>query len=84
MKHAGVTTLDQLEPLIERLRAIPALKEKSRGVFSLKSRAFLHFHEDPKGLFADIRTVDGKDFERFQVDEPSTWDTFVRTASTRA
>jgi len=84
MKHAGVTTLDQLEPLIERLRAIPALKEKSRGVFYLKSRAFLHFHEDPKGLFADIRTVDGKDFERFQVDEPSTWDTFVRTASTRA
>ena len=84
MKHAGATALDQLEPLIERVRAIPALKEKSRGVFYLKSRAFLHFHEDPKGLFADIRTVDGKDFERFQVNEPSTWDTFVRTASTRA
>ena len=83
MKHAGVTTLDQLEPLIERLRAIPALKEKSRGVFYLKSRAFLHFHEDPKGLFADIRTADGKDFDRFQVDETATWDAFVTTASTR-
>jgi len=83
MKHAGATALDQLEPLIERVRAIPALKEKSRGVFYLKSRAFLHFHEDPKGLFADVRTTDGKDFERFQVDEPSTWDVFVKTASER-
>ena len=83
MKHAGATALDQLEPLIERVRAIPALKEKSRGVFYLKSRAFLHFHEDPKGLFADVRTTDGKDFERFQVDEPSTWDAFVKTASER-
>ncbi len=83
MKHAGVTALDQLEPLIERLRDIPGLKEKSRGVFYLTSRAFLHFHEDPKGLFADVRTADGKDFERFQVDEPSTWDGFVGLALSR-
>jgi hypothetical protein len=27
----------------------------------------LHFHEDPAGLFADLRTANG-DFERFQVD----------------
>ena len=83
MKHAGATALNQLEPLIERLRAIPALKEKSRGVFYLKSRAFLHFHEDPKGLFADVRTADGKDFERFQVDEPARWDRFVEIAASR-
>jgi hypothetical protein len=23
----------------------------------VKSRAFLHFHEDPAGLFADVRTA---------------------------
>ena len=80
MKHAGSDALDSLEPLIVRLRAIPGLKEKSRGVFYLKSRAFLHFHEDPKGLFADLRTADGKDFERFKVDEPESWDGFVETA----
>jgi len=34
----------------------PDLRERSRGVFYLRSRAFLHFHEDPKGLFADLRT----------------------------
>jgi hypothetical protein len=68
MKHAGPTALDALEPLLERVRATGALKEKGRGVFYLKSRAFLHFHEDPKGLFADIRNADGSDFDRINVD----------------
>jgi len=84
MKHAGPAALDTLEPLILRLRAIPGLKEKSRGVFYLKSRAFLHFHEDPKGMFADVRTADHTDFERFQVDDPESWDAFVETAKARA
>ncbi|HVM99134.1 MAG TPA: hypothetical protein VMT68_02880 [Caulobacteraceae bacterium] len=71
MKHAGAATLDQLEPLLERIRAVGALREKSRGIFYLKSRAFLHFHEDPAGLFADIRAADGKDFDRLNVSEPA-------------
>jgi len=83
MKHAGSAALDALDPLIERLRAISSLKEKSRGVFYLKSRAFLHFHEDPRGLFADLRTADGRDFERFQVDETSSWDGVVETVMAR-
>jgi len=71
MKHAGAATLDHLEPLLERIRAVGALREKSRGIFYLKSRAFLHFHEDPAGLFADIRAADGKDFDRLNVSEPA-------------
>lgn len=67
MKHAGPAALDALEPLIAALRALPGLTEKSRGVFYRKSKAFLHFHEDPKGLFADLRT--GADFARFDVTE---------------
>ena len=55
MKHAGAEALDVLEPLLARLRATGLLKERSRGTFYLKSRAFLHFHEDPAGLFADVR-----------------------------
>jgi hypothetical protein len=35
------------------------------GVFYLKSRAFLHFHDDPSGIFADVRLAD--DFVRFPV-----------------
>ena len=67
MKHAGPAALDQLDELIARLRALPGLKEKSRGVFYRKSKAFLHFHEDPRGLFADIRNADGSDFDRIDV-----------------
>lgn len=66
MKHAGEAALDQLEPLLARVRALPGLIEKKRGVFYRKSRAFLHFHEDPKGLFGDVRAND-KDFDRFDV-----------------
>jgi hypothetical protein len=68
MKHAGEAALDQLDPLLASLRAaFPPLIEKKRGVFYLKSKAFLHFHEDPAGLFADVRDATGKDFERIDV-----------------
>jgi hypothetical protein len=68
MKHATAPALDRLEPLLERIRALGGLKEKSRGVFYWKSKSFLHFHEDPAGDFADVRTFDGTDFDRFRVD----------------
>ena len=68
MKHAGAAALDRLEPLLARLRASAALKEKARGTFYVKGRAFLHFHEDPAGLFADVRASDGTDFDRLRVE----------------
>jgi hypothetical protein len=67
MRHARADALDALEPLLAQLRTLPGLTEKSRGTFYRKSRAFLHFHEDPKGLFADLREADGDDFERIDV-----------------
>jgi len=68
MKHATSAALDQLEPLLAALRATPGLKERSRGVFYWRSRAFLHFHEDPAGLFADLRNDRG-DFDRIAVSD---------------
>lgn len=67
MKHAGAAALDALEPLLAQVRALPGLTERSRGVFYRKGQAFLHFHEDPKGLFADVRDESGRDFDRFDV-----------------
>lgn len=67
MKHASPSALDRLESLLAELRALPGLTERSRGVFYRKGRAFLHFHEDPTGLFADIRDSSGVDFERIDV-----------------
>jgi len=81
MKHAGPGALDALEPLLERLRALGVLREKSRGVFYLKSRAFLHFHEDPSGLYADIRTPDGRDFDRLKMDCPEAEAALIARAS---
>ena len=65
MKHATAASLDRLEPLLAEIRGFAWLKEKSRGVFYRGSRATLHFHEDPLGLFADLRA---EDWQRFPVD----------------
>lgn len=65
MKHATPAALDRLESLIADLRTIDGLVERSRGVFYRGGRAFLHFHEDPAGLFADLR--EGADFTRYRV-----------------
>lgn len=84
MKHITPGMLDRLEGLLGELRAVGGLTEKSRGVFYRKSRAFLHFHEDPKGLFADIRDADGNDFDRIDVTEAAEWPRFVDLARRRS
>ena len=65
MKHAGSAALDQLDGLLAQIRKHSDLREKSRGCFYQKSSAFLHFHEDPEGFFADLKI--GAEFERFRV-----------------
>ncbi|MDP1735968.1 MAG: hypothetical protein Q8L23_00855 [Caulobacter sp.] len=76
MKHAGAAALDRLEPLLAQIRALPGLKEKSRGVFYRGGKAFLHFHEDRAGLFADLRLA-GPEFERFRVETESEQSVFL-------
>ena len=63
MKHISSEKLDKLEGLLAELRKREGLKEKKRGVFYRKSKAFLHFHEDPAGLFVDVR-LGPFDFDR--------------------
>ena len=77
MKHATAEALDRLEPLLADLRRHAGLKEKSRGVFYLRSRALLHFHEDPKGMFADLRTA--AEWERFPVNTKSERAALLKT-----
>ena len=80
MKHAGPTALDSLEPMLTALRALPGLNEKKRGTFYRGSKAFIHFHEDPAGMFADVRLVD--DFERFRVTTKREQDACLRRVRT--
>ncbi|HEX5262906.1 MAG TPA: hypothetical protein VFW13_05230 [Phenylobacterium sp.] len=58
MRHARDADLDRIEDLLVQIRTLPGLTEKKRGIFYRKSRGFLHFHEDPKGMFADISDPD--------------------------
>jgi hypothetical protein len=83
MRHARDEDLDRLEDLLVQLRTLPGLKEKKRGKFEWKSRGFLHFHEDPKGLFADIRTADHADYERIDVTDAAGRAALVELARQR-
>jgi len=63
LKHAGEAALDSLERLLKQIRAFRELTERKRGIFYRKSTAFLHFHEDPTGLFADVKV--GSRYRRY-------------------
>ena len=66
MRHATPAALDQLEPLLFELRRLGLMREKNRGTFYRGASAFLHFHEDPAGLFADVKLA-GPEFTRLRV-----------------
>ena len=75
VRHATPAALDELESLLVRLRQLDGLTEKKRGLFYRRSKAFLHFHEDPSGLHADVRL--STDFERFRVQTRAEQDELV-------
>ena len=68
MKHADVRALEAVSDLVENLRRRPVLVEKKLGIFYTKGGAFLHFHNDLTGLFADLRR--GAEWQRFPVNDP--------------
>jgi hypothetical protein len=65
MKHATRAALEGVSDLLDQVRTKDGIKEKRLGIFYRKSKAFLHFHEDPAGLFADLSV--GADFDRYPV-----------------
>ncbi|MGG6241069.1 hypothetical protein ACQ4N7_20800 [Nodosilinea sp. AN01ver1] len=72
MKHADSHTLTRLRPLLDQVRQrVPPLKEPKVGTFYLKSAAFLHFHDDPSGLFADLK-VQGN-WQRYPVNHEADY-----------
>ena len=76
MRHARPEDLDRIDTLLARLRTIDGMREKKRGVFYVGSKSFLHFHEDPAGMFADLTVSAG--FERFRVTTPAEQKAFVK------
>jgi hypothetical protein len=68
MRHARDDALNELEDVLAAVRSFHGLTERKRGAFYRKSAGFLHFHEDPAGLFADLKVA--SDLERFRVSTP--------------
>jgi len=70
MKHAGPQALADLETLLVEIRLLSGLNERKPGIFYRRGQAFLHFHEDAAGLFADVKLGGAPKFERFRVSTP--------------
>jgi hypothetical protein len=83
VRHARPEDLEELGGLLDDLRALPGLTERAPGNFSRSSKAFLHFHADPTGMYADARLDPAGDFERFRVTTRGEQRVFLR-AVTRA
>jgi hypothetical protein len=69
MRHAGASTFVRISRLLEELRRRAVLRERRPGCFEFRSRAFLHFHDDPSGIYADVRLAD--EFVRLPVTSAS-------------
>ena len=79
VKHASESTLEGLSAFLDRLRSIDGLVEKRPGVFYRRSKAFLHFHEDPSGIFVDIRLNIDDPFTRLPVTTRSQQSELIST-----
>jgi hypothetical protein len=70
MRHAGAAALDRLDGLLQEVRRRhPQLRERKRGAFYRGGQGWLHFHEDPAGLFADLKI--GGEWTRLPVNAPA-------------
>lgn len=79
MRHATSADLERIDALLESLRSLNGLVEKRPGVFYRRARAFVHFHADPAGLFADARLyADDDDFVRLRVTTQAEQARFLR------
>ena len=53
-------TYEILLPLLRFLKSYEILIETPDSKFLLKGKDFIHFHDDPDGLWADVRLTKGR------------------------
>ena len=66
MRHARPDDLERIGPLLDGLRALDGLVERTPGSFYRRSKGFLHFHVDGDDWFCDVK-LSGPTFERRRV-----------------
>lgn len=54
MKHAKLEDLVTIGNILEQIRSIEGLTEKTPGHFYFRGRNVLHFHTDSGEIYADI------------------------------
>jgi len=67
MAHCPIEKLADIEKLLQEIRTLERIQEKSKGIFYLKSKGFLHFHLKDEQRWADVR--DGAEWGS-QIDLP--------------
>ena len=81
----GHTKLDQLKDLkgeLETIARLDGVKQKSPGIFYLKTAPFLHFHDKDGKRWADIKTTDDE-WKSVEIDfnpSPKAKSQFVKAA----
>lgn len=55
MAHCPFNKLSDISDVLEEVRELEKLKEPKVGIFYLKSKGFLHFHEKDGRRWADVR-----------------------------
>jgi hypothetical protein len=78
MHHATPEDLKKIATLLDELRLVPGLVERSPGSFYRRSQGFLHFHDDPTGMYADVRLAAGEDFVRLRVQTKAEQSSLLR------
>ncbi len=79
MKHATSEAFEQITSLLSGLRRLPHMVERRPGVFYVRGKAFLHFHADPAGIFADIKVRN--DWKRFALKGAHVRSEFLKPAT---
>ncbi len=84
MPRADADALARIAPVLRQLRDIKGVREERPGIFYARRDAFVHFHEDANGLFADLKKPGGSGFDRYPLATPAQQRKLVEDAKLRA
>jgi len=84
MPRADTDALSRLAPVLRQLRDIKGVREERPGIFYARREAFVHFHEDANGLYADLKKSGGSGFDRYPLATPAQQRKLVDDARLRA
>jgi hypothetical protein len=70
VRHARPDDLRRIESLVDELRAIDGLVERTPGSFYRWSTGFLHFHIDGDDVYCDVK-LSGSAFDRVRATTPA-------------